>query len=127
MKKILVLLLISAALAGNLYCAPDAETLRAALPEGYGLISVDPESSPLTGKVRAPEGQVLTAYLIKGPTGEWVASSNPQYFRPLDDVFVRSEQKDESGIEVIQEREQAREAEERQDQNIADDVVDDLR
>ena len=128
MKKILVLLLILVPwLAGNLFSAPDAETLRAALPEGYGLISVDPESVPLTGKVRAPDGQVLTAYLIKSPTGEWVVSSNPQYFRPLDDVFVRSEQKDEAGIEVIRKREQVREAEERRDQDIADDVVEDLQ
>jgi len=127
MKRILLSVLLTAFLAGNLHSAPDAETLRAALPEGYALISVDPESVPLAGKVRDPEGQVLTAYLIRNPAGEWVASSNPRCYRPLDDVFVRSEQKDEAEIQTIREREQAREAEERRDQDIADDVVDDLR
>ena len=96
MKKMLLLVMLAAVLAGTVYSAPDAETLRAALPEGYGLISVDPESVPLAGKVRDPEGQVLTAYLIKNPAGQWVASSNPDYCRPLDDVFVRSEQADEA-------------------------------
>jgi hypothetical protein len=129
MKRVLVLLLATLAMgmAGKLFSAPDVETLRAALPEGYGLISVDPESVPLTGKVRDPDGQVLTVYLIKSPTGGWVASSHPQYFRPLDDVFVRSEQKDEAEIGVIRKREQVREAAERRDQDIADDVVEDLR
>ena len=127
MKKMLLLVMLAAVLAGTVYSAPDAETLRAALPEGYGLISVDPESVPLAGKVRDPEGQVLTAYLIKNPAGQWVASSNPDYCRPLDDVFVRSEQADEAEIGAIRAREQAREAAERRDQDIADDVVDDLR
>ncbi len=127
MRKMLLLLLLTAGLTGTLYSAPNAETLRAALPEGYELISVDPESVPLTGRVRDPEGQVLTAYLIKNPAGEWVASSNSHYYRALDNVFVRSEQKMESEIEVIRARELAREAEERSDQDIADRVVEELR
>lgn len=127
MKRMLALLLLSAGLTGTLYSAPNAETLRAALPEGYELISVDPESVPLTGRVRDPEGQVLTAYLIKNPAGEWVASSNLHYYRSLDDVFVRSEQVCESKIEEIRQRELAREAQERSDQDIADRVVEELR
>lgn len=127
MIKSMIWFFLLAGLAGSVLAAPDAATLKAALPEGYELISVDPASAPLTGKVRNPEGQVLTVYLIKSPTGEWVASSHPQYFRPIDDPFVRSEQKDEAEIKVIRQREQAREAEERKDQQIADDVVEDLR
>lgn len=127
MRKLMIPVLLLAVLAGNVFSAPAAQTLRAALPEGYELISVDPESVPLTGKVRDPEGKILTVYLIKNPAGEWVASSNPDYFRALNDVFVRSEQKEESEIKVIRGREQAREAEERKDQQIADDVVEDLR
>ncbi len=127
MRKAMILILLFAGLAGSLFSAPDVDTLRAALPEGYSLISVDPESVPLTGKVRDPEGEVLAVYLIKNPAGEWVASADPGYFRSLDDPFVRSEQKDESGIAAIQKREQIREAAEERDQDIADDIVDDLR
>ncbi len=127
MRRMLLPLLLTAGLAGTLYSAPNAETLRAALPEGYELISVDPESVPLAGRVRDPEGQVLTAYLIRNPSGEWVASSNSRYYRSLDDVFVRSEQVCESGIDEIRQRELAREAEERRDQDIADRVVEELR
>ena len=127
MKKLMFLALLLAVPAGNTFSAPDADTLRAALPEGYSLISVDPESVPLTGKVRDPQGEVLTVYLIKNPAGEWVASAAPNYFRSLDDPLVRSEQKDEAGIQTIRKREQCREAAERRDQDIADDVVEELR
>lgn len=127
MKKLLVLMLLAAGLAGNLYCAPDGEALRAALPEGYALISVNPGSVPLAGKVRDPQGQVMTAYLIKNSAGQWVASANPDYFRSLDDVFARSEQADEAQAEAIQKRENAEMVVDQREQDVADDVVDDLR
>ncbi len=122
MKRVLMSVLVLLALGpvGSVFPAPNAETLRAALPEGYELISVDPESVPLAGRVRDPDGQVLTAYLIRNPEGQWVASSNPHYFRSLDNVFVHSEQKIEEEIAVIRQRELERE----RDQRLADEIAD---
>ena len=126
MKKILIVLIIMAGLYPFLTMAQDAETLKASLPDGFSVISVNQEATPLSAEVRGPDGKASTVYLIKSQSGEWRASSNPDYYRPPGDVFAQSEQQDESQIKKNQTRMKKRYEEEQRDQDIADDVVDDL-
>jgi len=126
MKKLLIVLVIAAGLYPCLTMAQDAETLKSALPEGYTVISVNKEATPLSAEVRGPDGKVSMVYLIKGQDGEWVASANPDYYRPPGDVFVQSEHQEESQIKAGQKRMHKRYEDQQRDQDIADDVVDDL-
>ena len=126
MKKILIVLIIAAGFYPFLTMAQDAAALKASLPDGFTVISVNQKATPLSAEVRGPDGKVSTVYLIKGQDGRWVASSNPNYYRPPGDVFVELEQKDETGINTIEKQERIREEQQRRDQDIADDVVDDL-
>ena len=125
MKKLLIVLIIVAGCPSCLTMAQDADTLKAALPDGYTVISVNQEAMPLSAEVRGPDGKVSTVYLIKGQDGKWIASSNPDYDRPLGDVFAQSEQQDESQIKAGQKRMQKRYEEQQRDQDIADDIEDD--
>ena len=125
MKKLLIVLIIAAGFFPILIMAQDADTLKAALPDGFSIISVDQEATPLSAKVRGTDGKVSTVYLIKSQSGEWTASSNPDYYRPPGDVFVQSEQQDESQIKKNETRMKRRYEEEQRDQDIADDIEDD--
>ncbi len=126
MKKILIVLIIAAGYCPFLAMTQDAETLKEALPDGFTIISVNQKATPLSAEVRGSDGKVSTVYLIKSESGEWRASSNPDYYRPPGDVFAQSEQQDESQIKNDQTREKKRDEEQQRYQNVADDVVDDL-
>ncbi|MFH1039212.1 MAG: hypothetical protein V1789_11160 [PVC group bacterium] len=122
MKKIMVVLLIAGGLYPCLSIAQDAETLKKALPDGFAVISINQEAVPLSAEVRGPDGQVTTVYLIKDGSGQWVASSNPNYYRAPGDVFVQSEQQDDARIKTDQEKMHSLYEEQQRDQDIADDV-----
>ena len=126
MKNILIALIIAAGCCPFLAMTQDAETLKAALPDGFTVISVTQAATPLSAEVRGPDGKVSTVYLIKSQSGEWRASSNPDYYRPPGDVFVQSEQQNESQIKAGQKRMHSRYEEQQRDQDIADDIEDDL-
>lgn len=126
MKNILIVLIIAAGIYPFLTMAQDAETLKAYLPAGFTVISVDQKATPLSAEVRGSDGEVSTVYLIKDQHGQWVASSNPDYYRPPGDLFVQSEEQDESQIKKNQTRMKKRYEDQQRDQDIADDVVDDL-
>ena len=64
MKKLLIVLIIAAGFSPILTMAQDADTLKAALPDGFSIISVDQEATPLSAKVRGTDGKVSTVYLI---------------------------------------------------------------
>ena len=126
MKKILIILIFAAGFFPSMSIAQDAGTLKAALPEGFTVISINQETTPLSAKVRAPNGKVVTVYLIKGQGGKWVASSNPNFYRAPGDVFVQTEQKMDTQIKTDQEKMHKKYEEQQRDQDIADDVEDDL-
>lgn len=130
MKKIIVAGIIIAGFFPRVLISQDAGEVKEALqalPDGFSIISVNQEGEPVSAKVRKPDGKVVTVFLIKDPNAGWRASSNRNYYRSPDDLFVESEQKDEADIKTIRERERVREERQRRDQDIADDVVDDLQ
>ena len=127
MKKILIVLIIMAGFYPFLTISQDSATLKAALPDGYTIISVNKEATPLSAEVRGPDGKVSTVYMIKGQDGQWVASSNPHYCRPPGDAFAQSEQKMDTEIKSNEQKMHRKYEEQQRDQDIADDVNDDRR
>ncbi len=127
MKKLLIVLIIAAGFHSFLAPAQDAETVKASLPDGYTVISVNQEATPLSAEVRGPEGKVSTVYMIKGQDGKWVASSNPDYYRPPGDALAQSEQKMGTEIKSNEQKMHRKYEEQQRDQDIADDVNDDRR
>ncbi len=122
MKKMMIVLILAAGFYPCLSMAQDAETLKSALPNGFSLISVNREATPLSAEVRGPDGNMITVYLIKNDNGQWVTSSDPNYYRAPGDVFDETEQQDESQINTDQEKVQKLYNEQQRDQDIADDV-----
>lgn len=126
MKKMMIVLIFMVVCYPFRAGAQDAETLKSALPDGFTVISVNQEATPLSAEVRGADGKVSTVYLIKGQDGKWVTSSNQNYYREPGDVFVQSEQKMETQIKTDQEKMHKKYEEQQRDQDIADDVEDDL-
>ena len=127
MKKLVLSVLILSCVMPGILIAQDSATLKAALPDGFSIISVNQEATPLSAEVRGPDGKVSTVYMIKGQDGQWVASSDPHYFRPPGDTFAQSEQKMDTEIKSNEQKMHRKYEEQQRDQDIADDVNDDRR